>query len=114
MKLRRVGRPKNTNYGHIRLVIAMVMLTFLIAGVGYWSKVQANNQEEDRVKPVQEELTKAQQQASESAQLAQELAEKLERSATYQTPEKVKELSRYYISKYFGKDSERVEVVMNC
>lgn len=63
-------------------------------------------------------------EAGQSAQLKQDkgelqgeneaLKEKLERSATYQTPEDVKKLSQYYIEKYFGKDAARVEVVMNC
>lgn len=113
-RFRRVGRPQNRNWPHIRLVVAMLFLICLLAGVGYWSKVQANNQEEDRVRPVQAELIKAQQSASESAQLAQDLKDKLERSASYQTDEKVKALSRFYIKKYFNKDAERVEKVMNC
>lgn len=109
-----VGRPRQTNWAHIRLVASMLIILFIIAGFGYWSKVEANNQEEDRVKPVVEELIKAQQTASESAQLAQDLKDKLERSATYQTPENVKELSRVYLRKYFGKDATTMEKVVMC
>jgi len=42
------------------------------------------------------------------------LKDKLARSATYQTPEDVKALSRWYIQKYFGTDAEIVERVMIC
>jgi hypothetical protein len=40
--------------------------------------------------------------------------EKLEASVKMNTPENIKELSRFYIKKYFGKDADKVEKVMNC
>lgn len=44
----------------------------------------------------------------------QALKDKLEASAKIETPETIKELARFYIKKYFGKDADKVEKVMKC
>src|SRR3990167_9210081 len=111
MKLRRVGRPKTTNWAHIRLLVAMVMLTLLIAGVGYWSKVQANNQEEDRIRPLLLQIEQLKQiEASTSGEVKErdskirELEDKLEARAKLPTWEKNALAIIPLVEKYFPED----------
>lgn len=44
----------------------------------------------------------------------QDLKNKLARSFTFNTPENVKALTRFYIQKYFGKDAQVAEKVFTC
>lgn len=116
-RFRRVGRPRQTNWGHIRLVASMLIILFIIAGFGYWSKVEANNQEEDRITPLVAELNQYKQlTASQEARKA-ELELKLKAAtASAKAQQLTKEEAREMIAFTFPPELRKrfEKITMEC
>lgn len=87
-------------------------LVFLV-GAGFHGYAIAGKLE-DQISNVQNKLDFKVQEARALAKNNETLKDKLDRAATYQTPEEVRTVSKYYMDKYFGKDAPEVEKVMDC
>ena len=84
-----------------RSIISLLILMALIVGFGRLGKLL-------EIKTVE---------AAQLPELKEEnqlLKDKLETSSKIETPEKIKQVARVYLKKYFGKEAGIVEQVMTC
>ncbi len=95
-----------------RSVVVMTILLTAIAFMGHGYAI-AGDLKEDMKHLKSNFLVKAQEVDTLKGD-NETLKDKLARSATYQTPESVKSVSRYYINKYFSGQAPRVTTVMTC
>ena len=108
----RVGRRHEARYKGS--VIIMLILIALIATFCRITKVQAEDVAGIKVQAIKEVQATVLDKNEQLVRDNQALKNKLEASAKIETSEKTKEVSLYYIRKYFGKEADIVIKVMTC
>lgn len=105
------NRHKPRYWGSVWLILA---LTAVVVGLILLGKHDAEVRASGVIQAAQSKADVLAYKADKIQASNDELKAALARSLTFNTPENIKELSKYYIEKYFGQDAPEVEKIMTC